>query len=228
MTDPGTIVVVATPIGHLDDMSPRALAALESADLIACEDTRRTGLMMHRLGINKRPLLSLHDHNERRRVPDILERVSQGLTIALVSDAGTPLVSDPGYRLIRQAIAQGLGVEAIPGPSAPIVSLVLSGLPPHPFTFLGFAPPKKGARQRFLKQFADLGHTLILFEAPHRLLSCLADVSEIMGDRGIAVARELTKLHQEVVRGSVSEVLKNLASRDKIKGETTVVIEGAG
>ncbi len=227
MTDLGHIVVVATPIGNLKDVSGRARTALAEADLIACEDTRRTGLLLQHLGIEKRRLKSLHEHNEQRRIPEILEWVSTGSTVALVSDAGTPLISDPGYRLVRAAIAQGIEVDAAPGASAPIVALVLSGLPPHPFTFVGFPPPKRGARIRFLRRFESFDHTLILFEAPHRLVACLEDAIGVLGDRRAAVGRELTKLHQEIVRGRLSEIRQTLGARPKIKGEITLVIDRA-
>ncbi len=220
----GRLIVVATPIGNLEDTSPRSLSVLASADLVACEDTRRTGLLIQRLGIDKKRLLSLHEHNEVHRLPEILERVSGGATVALVSDAGTPLVSDPGFKLVRAAIERDLRVESTPGPSAPILALVLSGLPPLPFTFAGFPPPKRGARQRFLRRFADLDHTLVLFEAPHRLLACLEDGLDVLGARRAAVAREMTKLHEEVVRGRLDELISEFGDRASIKGEVTVVI----
>ena len=220
----GRLVIVATPIGNLDDASPRSVAALADADLVACEDTRRTGLLIQRLGIEKKRLLSLHEHNESRRLPEILEHVSTGASVALVSDAGTPLVSDPGYRLVRAAIERDLHVESTPGPSAPILALVLSGLPPLPFTFAGFPPPKRGARQRFLQRFADLDHTLVLFEAPHRLLACLEDGLQVLGARRAVVAREMTKVHEEVVRGRLDDLVAEFAHRPSIKGEITLVI----
>lgn len=219
----GRLLVVATPIGNLDDLSPRARRAFEAADLVACEDTRRTGLLLSRLGI-RRPLLSLHEHNERRRLPRLLAALEAGGTVALASDAGTPLVSDPGYLLVREAVARGLRVEPIPGPSALLAALVVSGLPPHPFTFCGFPPPKPGGRRSFYRRFAALGHTLVLFESPHRLAASLADALEILGDRPAALARELTKLHEEVLRGPLSELLAELEARPTLKGELVVVV----
>lgn len=220
----GRLVIVATPIGNLGDASPRSVSALAEADLIACEDTRRTGLLIQRLGIDKKRLMSLHEHNEVRRLPEILDHLSEGATVALVSDAGTPLVSDPGFKLVRAAIERDLRVESTPGPSAPVLALVLSGLPPLPFTFAGFPPAKRGARQRFLRRFVDLDHTLVLFEAPHRLLACLEDGLEVLGARRAAVAREMTKVHEEVVRGRLDGLISKFADRPSIKGEITVVI----
>jgi 16S rRNA (cytidine1402-2'-O)-methyltransferase len=219
----GRLLVVATPIGNLDDLSPRARRAFEEAALVACEDTRRTGLLLARLGI-KRPLVSLHEHNERQRLPRLLAALEGGETVALASDAGTPLVSDPGYLLVREAVARGLRVEPIPGPSALLAALVVSGLPPHPFTFCGFPPPKGGRRRSFYERFAALGHTLVVYESPHRLAASLADALAVLGDRPAAVARELTKLHEEVLRGSLSELLAEIEARPSLKGEFVLVI----
>jgi 16S rRNA (cytidine1402-2'-O)-methyltransferase len=219
----GRLLVVATPIGNLDDLSPRARQALERADLVACEDTRRTGLLLSRLGF-KRPLVSLHEHNERQRLPRLLDALARGETVALASDAGTPLVSDPGYLLVREAVARGHRVEAVPGPSALLAALVVSGLPPQPFTFCGFPPPKRGKRRSFYQRFEALGHTLVVYESPHRLLASLGDALEVLGDRPAAVVREATKLYEETLRGSLSELLAELATRPSLKGEYVVVI----
>jgi 16S rRNA (cytidine1402-2'-O)-methyltransferase len=218
----GKLLVVATPIGNLDDLSPRARAAFESADLVACEDTRHTGRLLAHLGV-KKPLISLHEHNERQRLPRLLAELSQGKTI----DAGTPLLSDPGFLLVREAAAQGTRIEPIPGPSAPLAALSVSGLPPYPFTFAGFPPPKSGKRRTFYKGWAGLGHTLVLFESPHRLLASLEDALAEMGDRPAALGRELTKMHEEVLRGSLSGILADLKSRPALKGEFVVVIGAA-
>jgi 16S rRNA (cytidine1402-2'-O)-methyltransferase len=219
----GKLLVVATPIGNLDDLSPRARAAFESADLVACEDTRHTGRLLAHLGI-KKPLVSVHEHNERQRLPRLLADLAEGKTIALASDAGTPLLSDPGFILVREAAAAGARVEAIPGASAPLAALVASGLPPHPFTFAGFPPPKTGKRRTFYKSWAGLGHTLILFESPHRLLPSLEDALAELGDRPVAIARELTKMHEEILRGPLSELLAELKGRPSLKGEFVLVI----
>ena len=222
----GRLVVVATPIGNLDDLSPRARAALERADLVACEDTRRTGQLLAHLGI-KRPLLSLHEHNERARLAGLLDRLATGQTIALVSDAGTPLVSDPGFVLVREAAATGITIEPIPGPSALLAALVVSGLPPCPFTFAGFPPPRGGKRRTFYRALAALPHTLVLFESPHRLLASLEDAERELGDRPAALARELTKVYEEVRRGRLSELAAEFGARPSLKGEFVLVIAGA-
>jgi 16S rRNA (cytidine1402-2'-O)-methyltransferase len=221
----GKLLIVATPIGNLDDLSARAQAAFAEADLIACEDTRHTGRLLAHLGI-KKPLVSLHEHNERQRLPRLLADLQEGKVIAMASDAGTPLLSDPGFLLVREAAALGIRIEPIPGPSALLAALVASGLPPYPFTFAGFPPPKSGKRRTFYKEWAGLGHTLILFESPHRLLASLEDALTVFGDRPAAVARELTKLHEEILRGPLSEILAALRGRTALKGEFVVVIGG--
>ncbi|HEX4953402.1 MAG TPA: 16S rRNA (cytidine(1402)-2'-O)-methyltransferase [Thermoanaerobaculia bacterium] len=223
----GKLLLVATPIGNLADLSPRARQALETADLVACEDTRRTGALLAHLGV-KRPLVSLHEHNERQRLPRLLAELEAGRTIAVVSDAGTPLVSDPGFLLVREAAAAGATIEAIPGPSAALAALLVSALPPLPFTVAGFPPPRGGKRRTFYRSFAALPHTLVFFESPHRLLPSLADARAELGDRPAAVARELTKLHEEVLRGRLSELEANLAARPSLKGEFVVVVSGVG
>ncbi|MEZ5332909.1 MAG: 16S rRNA (cytidine(1402)-2'-O)-methyltransferase [Thermoanaerobaculia bacterium] len=222
----GTLQIVSTPIGNLDDLSPRAVEALKRADVVACEDTRHSGRLLAHLGL-KRPLVSLHEHNERTRTPELLDRLEDGETIALVSDAGTPLISDPGFVLVRAAIERGLPVTAIPGPSAALAALALSGLPPYPATFTGFAPRKAGKRRRFFAELAALPHTLVVFESPHRILACLDDAAAELGDRPAALARELTKLHEEVVRGTLSAIRNELAARPSVKGEMVLVIHGA-
>ncbi|HVR96221.1 MAG TPA: 16S rRNA (cytidine(1402)-2'-O)-methyltransferase [Thermoanaerobaculia bacterium] len=222
----GRLLVVATPIGNLDDLSPRARAAFEAADLIACEDTRHTGRLLAHLGV-KKPLVSLHEHNERQRLPRLLADLEEGKVIAVASDAGTPLLSDPGFLLVREAAARGIPVEPVPGPSALLAALVASGLPPYPFTFAGFAPPKSGKRRTFYRGLAGLGHTLIVFESPHRLLPSLEDALAELGDRPAAIARELTKMHEEVLRGPLSQLLETLRARPALKGEFVLVLGGA-
>ncbi len=222
---PGTLLVVSTPIGNLDDLSPRARSALEEVDLVACEDTRRTGRMLARFGFKSR-LVSLHEHNERQRLPRLLRELAAGRSVALASDAGTPLLSDPGYLLVREALAAGARVEAVPGPSAVLSALVISGLPPYPFTFAGFPPHRRGKRRTFYRRFAALDHTLVFFESPHRLLASLEDAIEELGDRPAMVARELTKLHEEVLRGPLSSLLKELAARSSLKGEFVWIAGG--
>ena len=220
---PGKLSVVATPIGNLDDLTPRGREALAAADLIACEDTRHTGRLLAHLGLDK-PLVSLHEHNERQRLPRLLAELAAGRTIALVSDAGTPLVSDPGYLLVREAAARGVRIEPLPGPSALLAALVASALPPHPFTFVGFPPPKPGKRRNFFRRLAELDHTLVFYESPHRVVASLADARSALGDRPAAVCRELTKLHEEILRGPLSELSDELAARPAVKGEIVVVV----
>ena len=220
---PGKLLVVATPIGNLDDLSPRGRDALAAADVVACEDTRHTGRLLAHLGIDK-PLVSLHEHNERQRLPRLLGDLDEGRTVALVSDAGTPLVSDPGYLLVREAAARGVRIEPLPGASALLAALVASALPPHPFTFLGFPPPKPGKRRNFYRRYAEVDHTLVLYESPHRVVASLADAEAELGDRPAAVCRELTKLHEEVLRGPLSALAAELASRPAVKGEIVLVV----
>jgi len=220
----GKIVIISSPIGNLGDISERARDALEAADIVACEDTRHSGRLLAHLGIKKR-LLSLHEHNERQRLPQLLEMVEQGVVVAVLSNAGTPLVSDPGFPLVRDAAVRGIRIEPIPGPSALLAALVVSALPPYPFTFAGF-PPAHGSkrRRRFFRQYKELGHTLIFFESPHRLLATLSDALAELGERPAAICRELTKLHEEVLRGTLSELGQELAQRTVLKGEFVVVV----
>ena len=219
----GKLWIVATPIGNLDDLTARAREALQLADVVACEDTRRTGRLLQKLGFKKR-LVSLHEHNERQRLGALLETLESGLSVALVSDAGTPLLSDPGFLLVRAAIGQGVEVSPVPGASALLAALVASGLPPYPFTFAGFPPPKAGRRKRFYRRLSELDHTLVIFESPHRLLASLADAGEELGDRPVTLGRELTKKHEEFLRGSLGEILERLKSRPSLKGEFVLVV----
>jgi 16S rRNA (cytidine1402-2'-O)-methyltransferase len=222
---PGRLLLVATPIGNLDDLSPRAARALAEADLVACEDTRHTGKLLAHLGV-KKTLVSLHEHNERRRLPELVRALADGRTIAVASDAGTPLVSDPGFPLVRAAVELGARVEPIPGPSALLAALVASGLPPYPFTFAGFPPPKSGRRRTFYRRFAALEHTLVFYESPHRLVASLDDAVTELGPRRLAaLARELTKRHEEIVHGSLAEIADWARAR-KLLGEFVLVVAG--
>ena len=223
MKPPGHLLVVSTPIGNLGDLTPRARAAFAAADLVACEDTRHTGRLLHQLGIDK-PLISLHEHNERARLPQLLERLAAGATIALATDAGTPLLSDPGVLLVRAAAERGVRVEPIPGPSALLAALVASGLPPYPFTFGGFPPPKAGRRRAFYRSFAAFAHTLVFYESPHRLARSLADAAAELGARPAALGRELTKLHEEFERGPLPELAAPVAGRGTPRGEYVLVV----
>jgi 16S rRNA (cytidine1402-2'-O)-methyltransferase len=215
-----TVYVVATPIGNLEDLSPRAQRVLSEAALIACEDTRHTALLCQRYGITT-PRVSLHAHNEARRVPELLERLARGESLALVSDAGTPLVSDPGERLVRAALEAGFTVVPVPGPSAVLAALVASGFATRCFAFAGFLPRKGAERARSLAALAVFPGTLILFEAPNRVARTLADLHAALGPRRAALARELTKRHETVLRGRLGEL-----SLQELRGELTIVVEG--
>ncbi len=215
--------MVATPIGNAGDIGLRALEVLRHADSIACEDTRVTGKLMARHGIAT-PLIAYHEHNAPRMRPVILERLRRGETIALVADAGTPLISDPGYKLVRAAIGAGIAVSAVPGASAAMAALVTSGLPPDRFLFVGFLPPRAAARQAELRELSGVRATLIVFESAGRLADTLADMAALLGPREAAVARELTKLYEEVRRGTLTELLTHYASAARPKGEIVVVV----
>ncbi|WP_374310472.1 16S rRNA (cytidine(1402)-2'-O)-methyltransferase [Dongia sp.] len=219
----GELGLVATPIGNLGDLTPRAADYLKAADSIACEDSRITIRLLQHLGI-KKPLLSYHDHNADEMRPRLIERLRRGEKIALVSDAGTPLISDPGFKLVREAAAQGLAVTALPGPSAPIMALILSGLPTDRFLFLGFLAAKSAARRSELEEVAALRASLILFETAPRLVAALGDLRAVLGDRPAAVARELTKMFEEVRRGSLQELLDHYTEAGPPKGEIVIVV----
>jgi 16S rRNA (cytidine1402-2'-O)-methyltransferase len=220
--EPG-LHLVATPIGNLGDITLRALWVLRSVDRILCEDTRVTARLLTHYGIDK-PLDPYHDHNADRVRPSVLAALRRGETLALVSDAGTPLVSDPGYKLVREALAEGLPVTAAPGPSAALTALILSGLPPDAFLFTGFPPPRSAARRKALAQWTDLAATLVFFEGPSRLASCLADMAEILGNRPAAIGRELTKRHEEMRRGSLGELADHYRVGPAPRGEIVIVV----
>jgi 16S rRNA (cytidine1402-2'-O)-methyltransferase len=216
------LLIVGTPLGNLADMSPRAIAALKSADLILCEDTRHTRKLLTHFGID-RPTDSYHEHNEDQKAAQLADRIEHGETLALVSDAGMPVISDPGYPIVRIARERGLTIEPIPGPFAGVLALVASGIAPLPFTFLGFTPHRQGERLDFYRTAAELGHTVIVYESPERIIASLEDALEVLGDTDVTVAREMTKMHEELVSGSVSEVLALLKERDRVHGEITIV-----
>lgn len=219
--------VTSTPIGHLGDISLRAVNALAAADEILCEDTRVTGKLLQRYGIGTR-LVSYHDHNAAKLRPRILAGLEAGKALVLVSDAGTPLVSDPGFKLARAVIEAGLPLHVIPGASAPLAALTLSGLPSDRFMFAGFLPEKQGERRRVLAELKAVPATLIFFESPRRIAAALADIAEVLGSRPVAVARELTKLYEEAVRGEPLDVARVLAGRETVKGEITLVVAPPG
>lgn len=221
------LYLVATPIGNLGDITLRALETLRSVDLIASEDTRKTGLLLKHFEIS-RPQMAFHEHNEAQATQRILNHLAMGQSIAVVTNAGTPGISDPGFRAVRAAIDQDYPLTMIPGPSAPIMAVVLSGLPVHAFTFRGFAPRKSGKRQKFIAVDATSPHTLIFYESPHRLLKFLDDALAVLGDRPAAITNDLTKKFEMIERGTLSELITRLsASEANLRGEYTVVIGGA-
>lgn len=222
----GVLYVVATPIGNLEDMTYRAVRVLKEAGLIACEDTRQTRKLLDHYGIET-PVVSYHEHNESRRAEDLVARLREGTSIAQVSDAGMPGISDPGYRVVKLAIEHGIPVIPVPGSSALTAALAAGGLPTDSFLFLGFLPAKSGQRRTALEALRDAQHTVVAYESPHRIMDSLADIAKILGpDRRVVLARELTKIHEEFLRGVVGEILAGLAGRE-LKGEITLLIAKA-
>ncbi|MCL2102475.1 MAG: 16S rRNA (cytidine(1402)-2'-O)-methyltransferase [Syntrophorhabdaceae bacterium] len=222
----GTLYVVATPLGNLEDVTFRALRVLREVSLIACEDTRRAVKLLNRYEI-RTPMTSFHDHNKLKAGVGLLRRLRDGQSVALVSDAGTPGISDPGYELVRDAVKEEISVEVVPGPSALISALVVSGFPTDRFVFEGFLPNRQERRRKALAALSHETRTLVLYESPHRIAAFLADASEILGSRRCCVVRELTKVHEEIMRGTLPELLEKISEREKVLGEITVVVEGA-
>ncbi len=219
----GVLSIVSTPIGNLEDITLRALRVLREASVIACEDTRHTRKLLEHFGIPVRTV-SYHEHNEATRAVELVEAVRRGDRVALVSDAGTPLLSDPGYRVLRAVLEAGLPVEVVPGPAALLVALTGSGLGGGEFFFGGFLPPKRTQRAKVLESLRDLNAALVFYEAPHRVVESLRQIGELLPGRELCAARELTKLHEEWLRGSPSEVARQLEARDAVKGEFTLVL----
>ena len=217
--------MVATPIGNREDITLRALNILREVDLVAAEDTRKSGTLLAHYQINNR-LISFHEHNEKKRTPQLIGKLLDGTTIALVSNAGTPSVSDPGYRLIEAAIANKITVTPIPGVTAATAAMSVSGLPTDSFVFIGFAPKKKGKRLKFLTELGAEPRPLIFYESPKRILSLMEEIISCMGDRNAMLAREMTKLHEEFVRGTVSQILRTIRARPVLKGECTLLVAG--
>jgi 16S rRNA (cytidine1402-2'-O)-methyltransferase len=222
----GTLYLVATPIGNLEDITQRALRVLGEVELIACEDTRRTRVLLDHYGIKTR-MLSYHEHNEHERAVELGQLLLNGTSIAVVSDAGTPGINDPGFRLVNEAIKRGAAVVPVPGPVALIAALVASGLPTDQFFFGGFLPARSAGRRTRLAEVRALSSTLIFYEAPHRLAQSLTDAREILGEREAAIARELTKLHEEIVRGRLSELAQRFSSETAARGEIVLLIDRA-
>lgn len=221
-----TLYIVATPIGNLEDITFRALRILKEVDLIAAEDTRHSLKLLNHFGIS-RPMTSYFDHNQHFKGERILEHLRSGKSVALISDAGTPGIADPGYRLVRDALDEGIPVVPIPGANAAIAALSVGGLPTDQFTFAGFPPPRQGKRRTFLAQLQQLPGTLVIYEAPHRLPATLEDIRTVMGERQLVIARELTKLYEELSRGTVSQVLAALPE-GKLRGEVVILIGASG
>jgi 16S rRNA (cytidine1402-2'-O)-methyltransferase len=219
----GTLYLVATPIGNLEDVTRRALRVLSEADVVACEDTRRTRTLLEHFQIRARTV-SYHEHNERERAEELARLIEEGQTVALVSDAGTPGVNDPGYRLVRACVERGLSVVPVPGPTAFVAALTASGLPTDEFYFGGFLPARSHARRERLASVKHLRATLVFYETPHRLAHALADALEVLGEREAAVARELTKLHEEIVRGRLSQLIQRFTPEGAARGEMVLVI----
>lgn len=223
---PGKLYIVGTPIGNLEDITLRALRILKEADVIACEDTRTTKKLLSRYGIEK-PLISYHEHNETARAEEIAALLAEGKSVALVTDAGTPGISDPGYRAVRLASERGMEVLPIPGPSAAVAALSVSGLPTSGFVFLGFPPRTQKALGEFLVRVKDYPETLVFYESPNRVEKTLKAMLDTLGDRNVSLGREITKLYEETLRGKIAEVLKRLEEKGRVKGEVTLVVEGA-
>jgi 16S rRNA (cytidine1402-2'-O)-methyltransferase len=221
----GVLYIVATPIGNREDITVRALKILRDVDLIAAEDTRKSGKLLSHYRIKNR-LVSYHEHNEKRRTPELVDQLLEGTSIALVSNAGTPCVSDPGYRLVAAAVANKISVVPVPGPSAVMTAMSAAGLPTDSFVFIGFAPKKKGKRMKLLAELAFEPRALIFFESPRRILTFLEEVVSYIGDRPAVLAREMNKLHAEFIRGSVSEILETLEAKPETKGECTLLVGG--
>ena len=221
---PGTLYLVATPIGNLADITQRAVQVLKDVDLIACEDTRHTQKLLNHYGINTKTI-SYHEHNEQQRARQLVDLLKEGSNVAIVSDAGTPAISDPGFRLVRAAIEIEASVVPVPGPSALISALVAAGLPTDEFFFAGFLPARSNQRRSRLAELKSIPGTLIFYEAPHRLAATLKDAHEILGEREGAVARELTKLHEEIKRGRLSELADHYAQENSARGEIVVLID---
>ncbi len=220
----GTLYLVSTPIGNLEDITHRAVRLLGEVDIIACEDTRHTQKLLNHYGINAKTI-SYHEHNERERAVELFEQLKAGSNIAIVSDAGTPLINDPGFRLARLAIEGGMSVVPLPGPSALIAALIASGLPTDEFFFGGFLPARSGARRTRLNELRSILATLIFYEAPHRIAATLKDAHEILGEREAVVARELTKMHEELARGRLSELADRFSSSESARGEMVLIID---
>ncbi len=223
--EPGKLYLVPTPIGNMDDISPRAVATLKAVDVVACEDTRHSGRFLKALGVSCR-MLSYHDFNEQHRAGQLTALITEGQSVAIITDAGSPGISDPAYRLVRAAVDDGIEIIPIPGPTALIPALTASGLPTDRFFFEGFLSNKSAARRRRLEELSELEHTLVFYESPHRVAKCLADMHEVLGDRTACLAREISKKFEQFLRGRLSEIRDQVA-RKPVKGEIVLIVAGA-
>lgn len=221
----GVLYVVATPIGNLEDITYRAVRILGSVDLIAAEDTRNTARLLSHFEIHTK-LISCHDHNEDVRSEYVIDMIKSGQNVALVSDAGTPLISDPGYRVVEAAASSGIKIVPVPGASSLLAALSASGLPVERFVFMGFAPRSSGKKKAFLEESAKFQFSTVYFESPHRIIDLLKDMLAIFGDRSAVLARELTKMYEEIIRGSISEIIEKLSAKDSVKGEIVLIVGG--
>ena len=224
MSDVPTLYIVGTPIGNLSDITLRAIQILKDVDVIACEDTRHTQKLLKHYDIDTRTL-SYHEHNEQQRTDQLVVQLKQGTNVAVVSDAGTPLINDPGFRIVRACVEEGIAVVPVPGPSALITALAVAGLPTDSFFFAGFLPARSNARQARLEELSDIPGTLVFYEAPHRLIDMLQDAVEILGEREAVVVRELTKLHEEIKRGRLSELVELYSTGTEPRGEIVVLVD---
>lgn len=224
---PGTLYLVATPVGNLEDITLRALEILKTADIVTAEDTRHTKILLSRHGVEPRRLISFHSHNVEKRVPELLRELQSGKSVAVVTDAGAPGISDPGVVLVKAAVENGVDVCPIPGATAPILAVTASGFPSHRFVFEGFPPRKKG-RRKMIESWKNEERTVVFFESPQRIVTTLKNIRDIIGERKVCVARELTKKFEEFIRGDIGEVINNLEKRGSVKGEITVVMAPEG
>ena len=222
----GDLYIVSTPIGNLKDITMRAIEVLRDCPIVVCEDSRRTSLLLNKLIGGKKKYIVYHDHNKEKITPLIIDKLKEGFDIALTTDAGTPIISDPGFYLVREAIKEDIKIIPVPGPSAILAALVVSGLPPDRWVFEGYLKKRKGRRKKQIQNLKDEKRTMVFFESPFRILDTLREMEEIFGNRKIAICRELTKIHEEVIRTTIEEAIEILSKREKIKGEIVLVVEG--
>ena len=222
----GILYIVSTPIGNLKDITLRAIEVLKNCDIIVCEDSRRASLLIKNFVNEKKKYIVYHDHNKEKVAPLIIKKLKEGFNIALITDAGTPIISDPGFYLVRQSIKENIEITSVPGPSSILAALVVSGLPPDRWIFEGYIKKRKGRRKKQIEKLKNEERTIIFFESPFRIVDTLHEIKEILGNRRISLCRELTKFHEEVIRGTIEDVMELLSKREKIKGEIVLIVEG--